>query len=79
MNDIIWFIFAFVGTFIIGVILGAIIMLLKCDKRFNNMVFGNLIKDDNSLYIQINDQQSYERLNVSKYAMFKIIVNKPQK
>ena len=48
MNDILWVIFAFVGTFIIGVILGSIIMLLKCDKRFNNMVFGNLIKDDNS-------------------------------
>lgn len=79
MNDIMWVIFAFVGSFIIGVIFGAIIMLLKCDKRFSNMVFGNLIKDDNSLYIQINDQQSYERLNVSKYAMFKVIVNKPQK
>ena len=79
MNDIIWVIFAFVGTFIIGITLGAIIMLLKCDKRFNNMVFGNLIKDGNTLYIQINDQQSYERLNVSKYAMFKIIINKPQK
>ena len=66
-------------SFAVGIVIGIVVMLIKYDNRFGKMIFGDLVKDGDSLYIQLNDEESYRKLDESKYAMFKIIRSKSQK